>query len=257
MRDPTRWRDAGSGADDETRALLEAAQAGGPSRTQKDRMWSALAPQLPALPPPPATPIGPATAGTGALVGKIAVGVVLVAAVGAGVGISTTHRREHPTRPLLAPQPASPRALPPETAPEPQVAPALAPPPATVEKAARPRPRSPAPAALKPPQPPVAEPPSAPSAEAATNQLLEEGRRLTRARAALRDHDPEHALALLRMGGSGTAALAQEREALTVEALAGRPATRAQAAELAQHFLRTYPDSPYRARIKVIVFDGP
>jgi hypothetical protein len=61
---------------------------------------------------------------------------------------------------------------------------------------------------------------------------------------------------LLETGAPGTAALAQEREALTIEALAGKPASRAGAAERARAFMRTYPESPYRARIKAIVFEN-
>jgi hypothetical protein len=79
---------------------------------------------------------------------------------------------------------------------------------------------------------------------------------LARARAALRAHDPDRALELLETGARGTAALAQEREALTIEALAGKPDSRATAAERARVFMRTYPESPYRARIKAIVFEN-
>lgn len=80
-----------------------------------------------------------------------------------------------------------------------------------------------------------------------------ESRRLSKVRAALRGKDPERALDLLDCGGPGSPALAQEREALTIEALAARPASRAAAAQRAQSFLRDYPDSPYRTRIEAIV----
>jgi hypothetical protein len=95
------------------------------------------------------------------------------------------------------------------------------------------------------------------TARSPTNELLEESRRLARARAALRALDPDRALVLLETGAPGTPALAQEREALTIEALASKPASHATAAERARTFMRTYPESPYRARIKAIVFENP
>lgn len=95
-----------------------------------------------------------------------------------------------------------------------------------------------------------------PPAEAATNELLEESRLLAKVRAALRAHDPDRALRLLDTA-RGTASLAQEREALTIEALAARPATRAAAVERARALLRAYPQSPYRARIKALLSQSP
>jgi hypothetical protein len=99
---------------------------------------------------------------------------------------------------------------------------------------------------------------AAPAADApvSVNELLQESRRLDRARTALRAGEPAHALRLLRDGTPGTTALAQEREALTIEAQAAIPALRAAATERARVFLRAYPGSPYRARIKAVVSDG-
>jgi hypothetical protein len=88
------------------------------------------------------------------------------------------------------------------------------------------------------------------------NQLLEESRQLERARAALRAHDPDRALRLLKLGASRTTALAQEREVLTIEALAAKPSLRAKATARARSFIETYPQSPYRARIRAIAFEG-
>jgi hypothetical protein len=87
------------------------------------------------------------------------------------------------------------------------------------------------------------------------NELLEEGRRLARARSALRAHDVEGALRLLRSGPAGAAGLAQEREALIIEALSMRPESRAEASRRARAFMVAYPDSPYRARIKALLFE--
>jgi hypothetical protein len=88
-----------------------------------------------------------------------------------------------------------------------------------------------------------------------SNELLEEGRRLSRARAALRAHDPEGALKLLRSGAGDNAGLAQECEALTIEALWLRPSSRAEATQRARVFMTAYPDSPYRARLKALILE--
>ena len=82
----------------------------------------------------------------------------------------------------------------------------------------------------------------------ATNALVEESRCLARARAALHSHDPDRALELLSTVPNSPA-LAQEREALTIEAMTKRPDLRAAASERARLFLCAYPDSPHRARI--------
>jgi hypothetical protein len=85
---------------------------------------------------------------------------------------------------------------------------------------------------------------------------LAESRQLERARAALRARDPDRALRLLKPSAFPAAALAQEREALTIEALAAKPALRTQAAARARAFLAAYPQSPYRARIRVVALAG-
>jgi len=87
------------------------------------------------------------------------------------------------------------------------------------------------------------------------NELLEEGRRLDRARIALRAHNSDLALQLLGEGTVRTTELAQEREALTIEAMSSKPALRAMATERARFFMQAYPNSPYRARIKAIIFE--
>ena len=86
------------------------------------------------------------------------------------------------------------------------------------------------------------------------NQLLQESRQLDRIRTALRADEPALALRLLRESAPKTTALAQEREELTIEAQAAIPSLRAAAVERARAFLRAYPGSPYRGRIKAIVF---
>jgi hypothetical protein len=88
------------------------------------------------------------------------------------------------------------------------------------------------------------------------NELLEESRRLDRVRTALRAHHPDRALQLLKVGVPTSSPLAQEREALTIEAQAAKPSLRAAATERARAFMLAYPQSPYRARIRAIIFES-
>jgi hypothetical protein len=292
MKEPKRWSDPAGGADAETRAMLQQAPQVGPSHGEVNRMWAALAPRLDIAYPPPAPPQGQpgmprhglqaaAAAGTGALAAKVTLAVVLATAVGA-VGVRAISSRDrHVTEPSTTDhRPSLPqvRPIPPEPASPPASAPAV---PAVAPRENRSRlersahPRSVASAASPPAaaaQPSVAEYPSPqeraagtraveaapPAADApvSVNELLQESRRLDRARTALRAGEPAHALRLLRDGAPGTTALAQEREALTIEAQAAIPALRPAAVERARAFLRAYPGSPYRARIKAVVSDG-
>jgi hypothetical protein len=113
---------------------------------------------------------------------------------------------------------------------------------------------SPTPAGEPRPLVRISGPPEEPAVP--VNQLLSESRQLARARAALRAHDPDRALELLKVGSSPTAVLAQEREALTIEALAAKPALRAKAVARARAFMAAYPHSPYRARIRALALEG-
>jgi hypothetical protein len=87
------------------------------------------------------------------------------------------------------------------------------------------------------------------------NQLVQESRCLDAARNALRTGDADLALRRLRACSPEMLALVQEREALTIEALAMKPALRDSARGRARAFLIAYPDSPYRGRIKGIALD--
>jgi hypothetical protein len=60
----------------------------------------------------------------------------------------------------------------------------------------------------------------------------------------------------ISFGAPENTPLAQEREALTIEAQAAKPSLRAAATERARAFMRAYPQSPYRARIRAIVFES-
>lgn len=247
MNDPVRWRDEDT-ADAETRALLASSGTEAPSRNQRERIWAGLAPQIQILPvPPPVIPVAPvAAAGVGAVAGKIVLGVVLVTAVGTGAHLARSRTPAEPA-PVRATMP--PTEIPKPVAPTVEPAAPAAPAPVMGRPVARrARPVLAAPVPVEAPE--VHE---APAPVVVSNELLEEGRRLSRARAALRAHDPETALRLLQSGPAGSAGLAQEREALTIEALWSRSSSRAEAERRARAFMVAYPDSPYRARLKALI----
>ena len=290
MKDPARWRDPNGGADAETRALLLGSDAGAPTDTERERIWSGLAPQVQAPPTPPHVP--PAAVSSGVVLGKVTLAVALVVAT--AVGWHAVRSREPSPRSIPEARVAHGPSKGPAAVTAPTVAPGVPAAPAPVVE--KPTGRSPRPASPSLTKaitsgrfPPTvrttgesgsvvrdtASPQSHGSAELAretaptertrspevgappqlvSNELLEEGRTLSRARAALRARDPVSALRLLQ-GTVRTAALAQEREALTIEALAARPRSRAEAAERARAFLAGYPDSPYRARIRAVALD--
>lgn len=261
MKDPVRWREDG-GVEAETRALLADSVAEAPSHNERERMWAGLVPHIQLLPgPPPVIPAAPVAAtGAAAVAGKIALGVVLMSAVGAGVHVARSRTEAvhavNRTQAVRAPAPALPEppALTPSTV---QPLPLVAPAPVAERRAGpRHRPSVPTPVPAKAVEVPEA-PAVAPAPLVVNNELLEEGRRLSRARAALRAHDPEAALRLLQSGPPGSAGLAQEREALTIEALWLRSASRGQAEKRARAFMIAYPDSPYRARLKALVLGQP
>jgi hypothetical protein len=74
--------------------------------------------------------------------------------------------------------------------------------------------------------------------------------------ARLRSHDEQVMSPPRRSASAASAILAQEREALTIEAMAAKPALRAKAAARARAFMTAYPQSPYRARIRAIALAG-
>lgn len=101
---------------------------------------------------------------------------------------------------------------------------------------------------------PSASPPGPSSEEARRSRLREESALLGEARGALRGGDAAHALALLDAARTRfpDGILGQEREALTIEALA-RSGQAAAASARARAFLVAYPSSAHAERIQTFV----
>jgi hypothetical protein len=235
MTDPCRWDEEGGDATDLERDLIRAGRGAGPSPEEQKQIWLGIA----GLCIPPA-----AGAGTGAAVaaaakggGVLTVGKVVAVAALVGGGAFTGHhlvRRQPPAGPQV------------QTVNTPAVVPA--------ERAS----------AMAEPGAPIASPPrvsptaarvAAPAADDAkklrASRLAEESRMVLEARNLLRSGDPGGALRLL--DGARTAfpdgALTQEREALSIEAIA-RSGQRDLASRRAEAFLRDYPKSPHASDVK-------
>lgn len=246
-----------------------------------------FSPASPEAPSPPAGPGANAEAGMRAVAGASVKGVVSVASggilksvlIGGGSALAliTAYAVITPSAPPREPAlsaatvssppglaPASPRAslpapapeAPRMTAPELAAAPELAPPAPEAPPASAPV----APKAVREPAETAGQ--DAPSRSVGLagpgadetsreDRLLEESRRLTEARGALRRGEVAQALdqleELRRAFPAGV--LGQEREALTIEALA-RSGRRAEAEARARAFLAQNPTSPHASRVK-------
>ena len=251
MNDPRRWTDDGGEATLLERELVGAGRAAGPSPEQKRAVWGALAGQA----TPPATGRGaPPTSGPAASIGlTLLKGTGIVVLLGAGIVASYRTMLRPGGGPAARPTPIAAVA------------------------------QAPAPALPEPPQPPSASPPAAgePSAEgrrsgkvahsasrpnaaaakelaesARASQLREEIATILDARRVLRAGDPARALTLLDAARARfpDGILAQEREALTIEALV-RSGQRALATKRAEVFLREYPKSPHGADVRSFVLE--
>ena len=94
----------------------------------------------------------------------------------------------------------------------------------------------------------------APRQAAASSTLAEEGKLLAKARQLMQSGQVSPALELLQSSAQRypKSVLSQEREVLTIEALAASGAAPA-ARQRAQRFLERYPASPYLARLQRFV----
>jgi hypothetical protein len=232
MTDPTRLveEDGEHGRHTVGRELLLSARREGVPPGERDRLWATVAAAA-LVAPAIAGPASAASAGAGATVaasGAAALAKVTVAAVVLGAASLAGYRASRPS-PSMVVAPAVARA---------PSHPAPAPP----REAAPPRASAPEPARMQ----------RAPARGLTTSHLAAEGRLVVDARRALREGDAAGALRQLEarraefVGG----VLVQEREALTIEALARTGRTDAAAAR-ADAFLRAYPHSPHAAAVRV------
>jgi hypothetical protein len=215
------------------RDLLAAGRGEALTANEKRAIWTGLAAHALVAAAPAAASVAPAAVvdlgGKALGLGALAKGTLVVVALAGGVvGGAHVLRRAAPTaeRPMVSPASAPVAPVPPEPVPAVVVAPP---------------PRSPA--------LPTRESPPAPRSSPAS-RLAEEGRVVLDARRALRAGDAASALRRLEAARAAFAggALVQEREALTIEALAQLGRHEAAAAR-AQAFLRAYPGSPHAAAV--------
>jgi hypothetical protein len=235
--DPTRLADETGDATALERDLVRAGKARRLAAPDKERIWTGLAAMLAPPSGPPghgaSTAAAAKIAGGKALVsGVVLKGAIVVVALGGGsiAGYRALHGGP------AARAPAATTAFAPSSSP-PLVE---VPPRASVEE---PRLDRAAPAAVEA---------SAPaSRRASPSRLAAEGRVVLEARADVREGRPEDALRVLEASRAAFAdgALAQEREALTIEALA-RTGRRAEASRRAAAFLRAHPESPHAATVR-------
>jgi hypothetical protein len=214
-------------ATDLERELLRAGREDRLSGRDRRAIWLGVAAQAaPLAAATPAVPAAAKVAGAKVIAGGAAAKATLVALVigGASVGIVAGRRSAPaPTAPAAIEAPRAPAAPPAPPPPVDEVGPNVA------ERA---------PAAHAP-------------RRAAASRLAAEGRAVLDARRALRDGRADEALRTLEAARAeyGAGALEQEREALTIEALA-RAGRRDLAAARAAAFLKAHPGSPHAATVR-------
>lgn len=235
MTDPRRWSDQGE-AGDLTRELLLAGQARRMPEAERRAVWAGLSLAVPGAPTAPGAEAAAPAAATSALSAYLTKGVIFLAALG---GLSVGALQFWPgSEPLAKPGASLPAARAPVAAAAP-----LAEPEAPAETLAVAAPAEPAaPLGSEAKQ-------RAPNA----SQLREESMAVLAARSALRSGNAARSLALLEQARSTfpRGALGQEREALTIEALA-RSGQSAVARRRAEAFVRAYPRSPHVADMRRI-----
>jgi hypothetical protein len=244
MSDPTHLTDEGGDATELERELLLAAREAGLSAAEKRAIWAGVALQaLPAL---------PLSVAPGGAVAKVSLslspwlkGLLVVAGLG-GLSAGIYRFVRAPAAPSAPTAVASAKGV--AVQPNPGSAPAVNAPAALPSDA-------PSPAALE-----AASPPSTASAPNASRDvspvesksaLREESLAVLEIRRTLRAGDANGALRLLEQARQHfpRGALSQEREALSIEALAKSGAHDA-AARQADAFLRAHPKSPYAADVQ-------
>jgi hypothetical protein len=228
MTDPKRLTEADEGSDGE-RELVLAGRAARLPESERRALWAGIALSLPSVAPAPSP--GPVAAAPG-FSPYLTKGLVLLGAVtGLSLGASQ---------------------LWPSASPATRSTPSLA----RTALPAHPLSSSIEPAPLVTPEPAAAAPVTPSDARArptASSQLREESGAILEARAALRAGDAARSLTLLEQARVRfpRGALGQEREALTIQALA-QSGERASARRRAVAFLRAHPQSPYVADVRLL-----
>jgi TolA-binding protein len=235
------------------RLLLDASRAERPSDEHKQRMMALLGIGLPLsgplAAPPPVVPgqaaagLAPvASAGKSAMFGKVALGVGVVALLGAVV-LTRQHDAVQPPAATVKPAVALQVALPP------------APAPAVAEAAPAVSPLPPVEAAPAPVTPAVRG--ARPDASAADADLGEQIRLIEAARAGVSSHDAKGATAALDQYAAKfpRGSFGQEAMVLRIRAI-DQAGDSARASALAKSFVARFPNSPHVARLKPIAERG-
>jgi hypothetical protein len=251
MTFPKRWTEPGTDSTELERELIEAGQRASLPRAQKQQIWAAIAhstlPVAPPVQPPPealagATPA--ASVGAQLSAAKVVLGLVTLGALSSGAYWTFSHSPgtsgSSAARSLASTPPSNVAVPAPSSKPELDVQEPQAPatPPAADSSAVA------ASAA-------VSNPGSTPLRQ---TQLREESLAVLEIRRVLRAGDAALALRLLEQARVRFShpMLGQEREALTIEALA-RSGAKDAAQRRAAAFLRAYPKSPYAADVRAFL----
>lgn len=231
MSDPRRWSEGGEDSE-LARELVLAGQSRRMPESERRAVWAGIALGLPAhAPTPDLGAAAPGAAGS-VLSAYLTKGAVFLATLGAlsigALQLWPSHEQAAKSAPSSN-VPQAPAAVPADPQPRSTVSePEVRAPPAVAPSSARPR-------------------------AATESQLREESLAVLEARSALRSGDAARCLVLLEQarvrfprGGLG-----QEREALTIDALA-KTGQSAVARRRAEAFLRAHPKSPYVADVRRI-----
>ncbi len=263
MGDPKRWLEKEGGATELERELLRRAPNLDPPTHKSAEVWAALAARLPPIGPSGGGEGGAGASGVEAGGGALALAtktggtfVALklgVATVAVGGSLALLYSSVGPERPAATLAPASTAApvvsqtssttaepVPTPLAPETQTENPRSPP--RVDRASRPTPSR------------ARVAPATPDSAQQASLLREESQLVERARAALRGGDPSQALLLLETARTRfpNGVLEQERQALTIEALANT-GHEADAGRRAAVFLKTYPGSPHADHVRTFL----
>jgi hypothetical protein len=238
VTDPNRWSDAGDGVTPIEQSLVRAGQDLLMPTDLKDAVWSRIVGSIPSLPqePGPLDRLGTASKGASVTapvalrVLGLAVAVLSAGAIGGYLALGSTQ-----ATPVGSTTPAATTTSAPGSV-------LIAPPsndPLPAESEAAPSWPAPTPSAGHAAGP------------LRSSQLREESQAVLAARQALRNNEPAAALRLLDQARQrfGNGALNEEREVLTIEALASS-GDKGRAAERAKTFLRTRPRSPHAADVQ-------